>query len=181
MKKLLFIILLGVGMQLNAQVYKSKSGKVSFFSKTPVENISAVNATSVQCAIDTKKKSVLVLIKVNGFKFEKPLMEEHFNEKYLETDKYTDAMFKGTIIGDVNYTKDGIYKVKSEGTFTLHGVAKPRTFEGTIEVKKGEVILHSKFNVKLVDHNIEVPAVVTEKIAEVIEVDVNFTLALLKK
>lgn len=173
MKKLLSIVLLAGAMQVNAQTFKSTSSKITFFSKTPVEDISAVNTTS-KSAIDTKKKTILVLVKVIAFKFEKPLMEEHFNEKYLETDKFTDALFKGKITSAVDFTKDGTYNVKAEGSFTLHGVTKPRTLDGTLEIKKGKMILHSKFNVKLVDHNIEVPAVVTEKIAESIEVDVNF-------
>jgi polyisoprenoid-binding protein YceI len=180
MKKLIALILFTSFTQVNAQLYKSKSSKISFFSKTPVENISAVNTTS-QSAIDTKQKSVLVMVKVIAFKFEKPLMEEHFNEKYLETDKFPDAKFKGKIISVIDFTKDGIYNIKAEGTFTMHGVEKPQTFEGTLEIKKGEMILHCKFAVKLADYNIEVPAVVTAKIAETIDVDVNFTYVPYKK
>ncbi len=180
MKKLLTFILLASLTQVNAQVYKSKSSKISFFSKTPVENISAVNTTSLS-GIDTKQKSILVQVKVIAFKFDKPLMEEHFNEKYLETDKFPDAKFKGKITSPIDFTKDGIYTIKAEGTFTLHGVEKPHTFEGTLEIKKGEMILHCKFAVKLVDYKIEVPSVVTEKIAESIDVDVNFTYVPYKK
>ncbi|MCX6183326.1 MAG: YceI family protein [Bacteroidetes bacterium] len=180
MKKFLPIVLVVSAIQMSAQTFKSTSSKISFFSKTPVENISAVNTTS-QSAIDTKKKSILVLVKVIAFKFEKPLMEEHFNEKYLETDKFADAVFKGTITNPIDFTKDGVYTVKAEGNFTMHGVTKAQKFEGTLEIKKGKMILHCKFNVKLADYKIEVPSVVTEKIAETIEVDVNFTYEPYKK
>ena len=180
MKKLVLFFLLATALQLNAQLYSSNSSKISFFSKTAMEDISAVN-TSSKSAINTKDKSVLVKVKVIAFKFEKPLMEEHFNEKYLESDKFPDAVFKGKITSDIDFSKDGVYPVKAEGSFTMHGGEKPRTFEGTLEIKKGQMILHCKFSVKLADYQIEVPSVVTEKIAETIDVDVNFTYIPYKK
>lgn len=180
MNKIFSFLLLIAATQLNAQLYNSSSSKITFFSKTPVEDISAVNTTS-KSAINTKDKSVLVKVKVIAFKFEKPLMEEHFNEKYLESDKFPDAIFKGKIISDIDFAKDGIYQVKAEGILTIHGIEKPRTLEGTLEIKKGQMILHCKFKVKLTDHKIEVPSVVTEKIAETIEVDANFTYVPYKK
>ena len=180
MKKILSLFLLATVTHVNAQLYSSNSSKISFFSKTPAEDISAVNTTS-KSAINTKDKSVLVKVKVIAFKFEKPLMEEHFNEKYLESDKFPDAVFKGKIISDIDFKKDGFYHVKAEGILSMHGIDKPRTLEGTLEIKKGQMILHCKFNVKPVDHKIEVPSVVTEKIAESIEVDVHFTYVPYKK
>jgi len=180
MKKFLFLLLVAASTSVNAQLYSSNSSKITFFSKTAMEDISAVNITS-KSAIDVKAKSILVRVKVIAFKFDKPLMEEHFNEKYMESDKFPDAVFKGKITSDIDFTKDGVYPCNAEGVLTMHGVDQPRTLQGTLEIKKGVLTLHCNFNVKLADHKIEVPSVVTEKIAESIAVDVNFTYAPYKK
>ena len=180
MTKILFFLCVIAASVSNAQLYSSSSSKITFFSKTAMEDISAVNTTS-KSAIDAKAKSVLVRVKVIAFKFDKPLMEEHFNEKYMESDKFPDAIFKGKITSEINFAKDGVYPVSVDGVLTMHGVDQPRTLQGTLEIKKGILILHCNFNVKLADHKIEVPSVVTEKIAESIAVDVNFTYAPYKK
>jgi polyisoprenoid-binding protein YceI len=149
--------------------YKTSKTQVSFFSKTPVENIEAVNKSS-KGIIDFNTKAFLVKIPIKSFDFPSDLMEEHFNENYLESDKYPDATFKGTFEGDYDLKKDGNYPVNANGDLTIHGVTQKRSIPCTLKVVKGNVTASSKFNVKLVDHKIEVPQLVFNKIAEVIEV-----------
>ena len=174
MKKLILILCALSAMQVNAQLYVSSASKVSFFSSTPVEDISAVNTTS-KSVINDANDTIVVRIKIINFKFPKPLMEEHFNEKYLESAKYPDATFKGKIMGAFDLAKNGTYNVTAKGKLLIHGVEQERTLVGTLTVKDGAITLDSKFKVKLVDHKIEVPSVVTSKIAEAIDVQLNIT------
>ncbi len=173
MKKiyLLLIILLNA-FTLHAQLYMTSTGKISFFSATSIENISA-HSESVKSAINDATDSILVKATIKTFEFTQPLMKEHFNEKYLESDKYPSATFKGKVSGNIDLSKNGKYTVQATGKLTLHGVTQVRTIDGTLEVKDGMVTLDSKFPVKLVDHKIEVPTVVAAKIAESIDVTVH--------
>lgn len=172
MKKLFLILFTIAAMQVNAQLFVSNTSKVSFFSSTPVEDISAEN-TSAKSVINDANDTIIVRIKVINFKFPKPLMEEHFNEKYMESAKYPDATFKGKISGTFDLTKNGTYNVTANGKLLIHGVEQERTLTGTLTVKDGVITLDCKFKVKLVDHKIEVPSVVTSKIAETIDVHLN--------
>lgn len=157
----------------NAQdVRKSTSGEISFFSETPVEDIDAVNK-KVRGIIKPKTSDVAFVATIVGFHFEKPLMEEHFNENYMESDQYKVATFKGKIVGDVNYQKDGEYAVKAKGVLNIHGVDKDREIMGTITVKDGTMNLNSTFNVALKDHDIKIPKLVVKNIAETVRVTVN--------
>lgn len=171
-----------------AQIFTGKSYEVSFFSATALENISAVNK-SAQVILSAVKNEIAFKVSIKGFDFDKELMEEHFNEKYMETDKkgpkddkgndtypYRHATFSGKINESIDYTKDGTYQITVTGTLLIHNVKKERTIAGTLTIKNGEIILESKFPVALKDHDIEVPSLVAQKLAEVIEVTVKATL-----
>jgi polyisoprenoid-binding protein YceI len=110
---------------------------------------------------------------IKGFEFKRALMQEHFNENYLESDKIPKAGFKGKItnLASVDFTKDGIYPVEVSGDLTIHGVTKKITAKGTIEIKGKVVTVKSKFEVVPKDYNIQIPSLVENKIAK--EVDVN--------
>lgn len=165
---------------LNAQLYSSTSSKITFDSKTPMEDIHA-ETTKGKALINSADKRIKVKIKMISFKFEKPLMEEHFNEKYVESEKYPDAEFDGNIVENIDFSKDGTHQVNVKGKLTIHGVTQERTLTGTITIKGGKIELLTKFQVKLVDHKIEVPSVVTKNIAEVIDVDASFICEEYKK
>src|SRR3954470_16358545 len=109
------------------------TGKVQFFSETPLENISAVNS-NVSTLINTNTDSVFVRMKQTGFVFKNALMQEHFNENYMESTKYPLATFRGKINEKVDYTQDGSFLVTSTGKLTLHGVEKIETIKGTLTV-----------------------------------------------
>ena len=101
--------------------YFTKTGKISFFSKAIIENIEAHNR-SVTCVLDTKTGNVQFSVPIKGFEFEKALMQEHFNENYLESDKYPRGEFKGQIVNnsEIDYTKDGVFQGKVKGKLTIH-------------------------------------------------------------
>ena len=104
-------------------------------------------------------------------------MQEHFNENYMESDKYPQATFKGKINEKPDVTKDGTYPVTAAGIFEVHGVKQTRTITGKITVKSGAISLSSEFMVACKDHQIEIPKLVFYNIAENIRVQVNATYA----
>lgn len=160
--------------QLTAQsIYITESSKVSFFSATPVEDIEAVNDASTSL-INLAKNEIAFRVPISGFQFEKPLMQEHFNENYMDTEKYPTASFKGKLSEAIDVSKDTTYHVNATGVMTIHGVDRPETYKGVIETKGGKATLKCDFEVKLKDHKIKVPKVVFANIAEVIEVKTYF-------
>jgi polyisoprenoid-binding protein YceI len=178
---LLFSGILAVSGASAQDKYFTKNGQVSFFSSTPMENIEANNnnATSV---IDAKTGKMEFAILMKAFKFEKALMEEHFNENYVESGKFPKATFAGNItnLSAVDFSKNGTYKVNVKGKMTIHGVTKDVEAPGTITVENGKVKANSVFNVAPDDYKIEIPKLVREKIAKEIKVTVNMDYQALK-
>jgi hypothetical protein len=177
MKKSLFVLVavLAAAVSMNAQIYKGTKTTVSFFSSTPLEDISAKDTVATML-LNAKTGDVIANISIKGFVFPNALMQEHFNENYMESDKFPMGSFKGKINETVDYTKDGTHAVTITGTLTVHGVAKPRTINATVVVKGSTVTVDTKFDIALVDHNIAVPEAVGAKIAEKINVTVHSTL-----
>jgi len=179
MKKL--IVALAVcclaGNFAHAQKWMTRTGKVSFFSSTSVENIEAFNNETAS-VVDAKTGDVVFMVPIKSFKFEKALMQEHFNENYMESDKYPKAEYKGKIVNlkDVNFSKDGSYSVRTNGKLTMHGVTKDVVSSGTIVVKSGVATVKSKFNVSPQDYGIKIPSIAASKIASNIEVTVDSAL-----
>jgi polyisoprenoid-binding protein YceI len=155
------------------QIYKTSTGQISFFSATPIENIEAKSTTMIS-AIDPSNRNIACLVMMTSFAFKNGLMQEHFNEKYVESDVYPKATFSGVINEAIDLTKPGTYAVTATGKLTIHGVEKPRTINGTITVDTShKLTLDSSFDVKLADHKIEIPEIVFNKIAEVINVKIH--------
>lgn len=154
------------------KLYKTTSGSVQFFSETPMENIAAVSK-SLAGAINPGNNKLAFTVFISSFEFENKLMQEHFNENYMESEKYPKASFSGKINEDINLKNDGTYTVTVAGKLNIHGVEKERTLKGTIAVKNGKLSLESNFDVKLADHNIDIPKLVVKNIAEVIAVTVK--------
>jgi hypothetical protein len=185
MKTLLFSILFFLTFALagNAQEkYLSKNGHVWFYGHTPMEDIEAHN-NEVASMINTKTGDILYQILIKSFKFKRALMEEHFNENYMESSKYPKSDFKGKIsnLNDVNFSKNGVYKTTVEGDLTMHGKSKKLKQAGTIEVKDGKLLVKSKFKVAPEDFGIEIPSTVRDKIAKNMEVTVDMTYEPYKK
>ncbi len=180
MKKIFFAFALFFSCAAYSQIYMGKTSEISFFSKGPIEDIAAVSK-SAQVIYSAAENKVAVKISIKSFVFDKKLMEEHFNENYMESDKYPYATFAGKIKEPIDLKKDGVYKVNVEGKLTMHGVEKDRTIPATVTVKGGEITVDSKFMVALKDHNIEVPTLVAQNIAEQVEVTVKSLLTEFKK
>ena len=156
------------------KLFYTKNGHIDFFSSTPMENIKAINS-KVSSVIDINTGEMEFSALIAAFQFEKALMQEHFNENYLESDKFPKAMFKGKItnLDAVKFTEDGTYAADVTGNLTIHGVTKEITTKATIEVKDGKFKGQSSFILKPEDYNIEIPKLVREKIAKEIKVTVE--------
>jgi polyisoprenoid-binding protein YceI len=150
-------------------LYSTNSGESSFFSSTPVEDITAVNK-SAQSILNTANSEIVIQMAMKQFDFPNKLMQEHFNENYIESEKYPKAMFKGKINEVIDFTKPGVYDVSATGDFTIHGVKKARTLKGKLTVSQGSISIISDFDVDLTDHDIKVPKIVFMKIAQTVRV-----------
>lgn len=160
----------------DAQRYMTRTGYIGFYSHAPVEDIRADN-NQVASILDTGTGEIVFQVLIRSFKFEKALMEEHFNENYLESDKFPRSHFTGKFKDPVDMSKPGKYEVTVEGELTLHNVKKQISVPGIIEVENGAVKASSKFNIAPEDYNITIPAIVRDNIAKIIEVTVkmNYT------
>ena len=176
MKKIILsiIAILLISHSYSQDLFLAKNVLVGFYSKTPLEDIEAESKIGYG-VMQLGKKELNFTIKVNSFNFPRPLMQEHFNENYMESDKYPNASFKGKINEEYNLTADGVYKVTATGKLEMHGVEKERTIDGVLTVKNGQIALVSSFKVKCVDHKIDIPKVVIAKIADEVTVSVNGT------
>ena len=177
MKKSLLVIFLVITGYANAQIYLTRSGFIGFYSKTPLEDIRAENK-QVVAVIDAGKRNIAFSLLVKGFVFTKQLMQEHFNENYIESDKFPKSSFTGSYTGDVDLNKNGIYKVLAKGQLTLHGVTKAIEIPATIEVQNGKLIGKADFKITPGDFHIKIPSLVREEIAEQIAVRVSVECSL---
>lgn len=146
-----------------------------------MEDIEGKNRT-VTAVLDAKSGAFQFSVPMKSFEFEKALMQQHFNENYVESDKYPDATFKGVVVNNsaVNYSKDGTYNVTVKGKLTIHNVTKDVEAPGTIRVNGGRVEAASTFNIKVSDYNISIPAAVKEKVSNSIKITVDTKLDPLK-
>jgi len=184
MLKKAFIIIVLALYSLFSQAqdkYFTKTGKIEFYSKAPMEDIEAKNKT-VAAILDTKTGAVQFSVLMKGFEFPKALMQEHFNENYVESNKFPKSEFKGSITNNtlINYTKDGSYPARVAGKLTIHGITKDVNTTGTVKVDGGKINLSSVFNILLSDYKIKIPSLVKEKLSNNIQIAVDCRLEPLK-
>ena len=177
----IFTIIFLISTSGFAQKYITKNGNIGFYSEARIENIEAYN-NQVNCALDIKTGDFVFKVLIKSFEFQKALMQEHFNENYLESDKYPASTFIGKVtnIGEMDLSKNGSYKAKVEGDLIIHGITKKIAVDGTFNVKDGKINGKSRFNLKVKDFDIKIPAAKVNNIAETIEVRVDVTLSPLK-
>lgn len=171
-----------LAVALNAQdKFFTKTGRISFHSKAPLETIEAQNKAAT-CVLDAKSGNLQFALLMKGFEFEKALMQEHFNENYVESHKFPKAEFRGQILNnqDVNYSKDGVYPVKVKGKLTIHGETRDVETAGKIEVKQGRVMADANFSIQLEDYKIEIPKIVKDNISKTVSIAVDVNLEPLK-
>lgn len=173
MNKLAFFLFLTLSVQVNAQRFIGKNGEVIFFSETPIEDISAVN-NKVSAVFDASTNDLVFQLNITDFKFPIALMQEHFNENYLESDLYPKSKFIGRVVNIMDE------QATVSGDLTIHGITNRINVVGSFIKSKNSVLINSQFIVKLKDYNIKIPKIVMYKIAEEIEVKVNIELIKLK-
>lgn len=155
-----------------AQVWMSKDANIGLFSDAPLEDIKA-ESDKCTIALNAKTGKVYAKVKIKSFKFESSLMEDHFNENYMESERYPHAVFNGQIDKLPDFTKDGTYDLEIKGTFEIHGVKKKANLKNKLIVKGDKINATSKFTVKCEDYNIEIPKIVVKNIAEEIEITIQ--------
>lgn len=158
--------------------YMTRTGKISFYSSTPMEDIKADN-NQVAAVLDRSTGELVYNVLIKSFQFDKKLMQEHFNENYMNSDEFPRSKFIGKVrnIGDVNFDKNGEYKVTVDGNLTIKDKTHSVEVPGVIIVKDGAVETQAKFKVRPADYNIEIPGLVRDKIAKEIEVTVDVDLS----
>lgn len=169
---LMVLIFLAFSMVISAQgKYLTHSGTVRFYSHTAIEDITAEN-NSVSSVIDAATGELVIIIRMTEFKFKKKLMQEHFNENYVESETFAKATFKGRIVNnaDVDYSSKGVYRVEVEGEFNLHGVSNMLSTEGTLEVNEKGILARTKFLLNPEDFDIKIPGVIRKNISEHLEI-----------
>lgn len=180
---LLFALLLGPVSSVSAQeLFFTTNGNITFFSSAPLEDISAENQ-NVSSVLNTENGKIMFKVPMNRFDFPNDLMEEHYNEKYVETEKYPFAEFSGDIqnFSKIDLSKNGANDVIVKGELTLHGVTKSISERGVLTVKDGKIDAAAKMKIRLADYDIEIPTVVVKKIAEVVDVSIDLRYAPYKK
>jgi len=178
-----FMILVAFAANLSAQdKYITKTGHVWIHSKTPVKEIEAHNR-QITSILDVKTGDMIVSCFLIDFKFDNQLVEEHFNENYVESAKYPKVKFKGKVenVASIDFTKNGTYKRMVSGVMEMHGKAVNIKKEGTAVVKDGKIIAKAAFTVTAEQFAIVIPEIVKDKIQKDIEVNVEFVYLPFKK
>lgn len=179
MNKLIAIVTFFIATisQVNAQIYMCKGkGKVDFFSEAALEDIKAVN-NKVTALLQTNSGEIQFKVIIKAFEFEKDLMYKHFLEKkYMWAEKYAASEFVGKVlnVSEIDFKKEGVYEVVVEGDLTIRGVSKKYKIPGTITVNAdGSFVAKAVFDVALADHEVPIPSVVIDNIAEVVAVSID--------
>lgn len=160
----------------DSEIYRCDNGSVHFRSDAPLELIEA-RSGRLRGVIDPAKQSFAWSVDIKSFEgFNSPLQREHFNENYMESRKFPKATFQGKIIEKIDFQKNGVYTVRAKGKLTIHGVEQERIIKSRLEVRDQKVFVKSAFTVPLADHDIAIPRVVHQKIAEEIAVTVDALL-----
>ena len=175
---ILILIFFGFWQSLIAQeeLFEIKSSKIYFLSEAPLETIEAVSE-ELRGLIDIDKRTFAFAVKMISFQgFNSPLQREHFNENYVESHRYPEATFSGKIIETIDFGKNGNYTIRSKGIFNFHGVEQERIIKSKLKIVDGIINIESTFTIFLEEHNISIPRIVYQKIAEEIKVKVEAEL-----
>ena len=175
MKRLLILFI--ISMSYGEDIYLTRQGIVEFFSSTPIEDIKAYN-NQVSCVLNYKTGTFAFQVPIKGFMFKNALMQEHFNENYLESDIYPKSIFKGEIKdwGGIAIN-DSTVNIRLVGELTIHGVTNEIEQNATIWRINGNLVGKCKFIISLEDYNVKIPKIVRQNIAESIEINVDVNLS----
>ena len=174
----IFYAVLLVQTAFSQNIYMTRTGAAGFTSNAPLEVIKA-ESKEVFGAINLTDRSFAFSIDNKSFKgFNSDLQQEHFYENYMEAQKYPSSSFKGKIIEEINPGSEQEQVVRAKGILDIHGVEQERIIKGTVKISGDKLYLHADFTVLLEDHQIKIPRVVFQKIAEVIDVSISAELTL---
>ena len=172
------VLIAGVVYASVRQVYSIKSSKVVFKSVAELETITA-ESTALTGLVDPANKNFAFSISNKSFDgFNSSLQKEHFNDNYIESDKYPTTTFTGRIIDDIDFKKPGTYSIRVKGMFKIKGVTKEELIKGTIDVSPAGLKLNTNFSLLLSDYEIRIPRIVNQKIAPDIQIAIQANLAL---
>ena len=166
-----------IALVANAQgKYGIEKGAINFSSNAQLELIKA-SSEKVQGLLDPGTNQFAFTVDIISFQgFNSQLQREHFNEKYMESEKFPKARFSGKIIESIDFTTDGVFDVRAKGDLEIHGIKQTRIIKSKMTIRNGQIDIESKFMVPLSDHNITIPNIVSQKIATEIEVDFKATM-----
>ena len=185
MKKMILFLMVPVlfAGPLCAQKFFTKTGTIGFDATTSSspEKIEGKNR-SATCVMDTKNGAIQFAVLMKGFAFERALMEEHFNENYIESHKFPKSEFKGKLkdLEQIDFTKDGTHTVKVKGDLTMHGQTREVETTGKLVIQGGKISTNASFSVKLSDFDISIPGLVADKVAKTAKITVVCSLEPLK-
>jgi len=169
------IALIGLtfGQLSDAKLYEVNEGSVYFRSDAPLELIEA-SSTELKGLINAEERTFAFSVPMSSFEgFNSPLQRVHFNENYMESKQYPNATFSGKIIENIDFTKDGLYTVRAKGQLNVHGIKRERIIRSELQVEEGQIEVHANFTVLLAEHDISIPKIVHQKIAEEIAVEIR--------
>ena len=180
-KHIVFLLAFLFATNMYADKYLTKTGTIQFTSKTPLETIEGTNK-AVATLLNTETGSIDFIATIKSFVFDRQLLQEHFNENYMESEKIPKANFKGNIsnIASISFSKDGEYKAEVVGKMTIHGFTKDVKNTGKIIVKNNQISLISSFTLLLADYKIDIPGAVKDKISKEVNVNVHCILDKIK-
>jgi polyisoprenoid-binding protein YceI len=177
-----FLLLILAGTVAGQSRYIDRSGKAAFFSSAPMEDIKA-ETNQAMSVFDIKTGDIVASMLMRSFNFRKALMQEHFNENYIESNKFPKATFKGKVtnLNQFDISKDGKYPLDISGEITLHGVTRPLHVTADALVDNGTIKAKAVFPLEVKDFDIEIPRLVVMNIAEQVEVTVSFNYQLMQQ
>jgi polyisoprenoid-binding protein YceI len=159
--------------QTTERIYVIDEGRINFKSEAPLEIIKA-SSTGLKGLIDFDKETFAFSVPIGSFNgFNSTLQQEHFNENYMESDKFPKATFTGRLIEKIDVDQNGVYTVRAKGKLNIHGIEQERIIQTAVTIQGSTIEINSNFSIPLQDHNIAVPKVVQQKIAETIIVELN--------
>lgn len=165
-----------ISSQNKSVIYTCTNGQAAFLSDAPLELIKA-STKSLSGAINISDRTFSFLIPTKSFEgFNSSLQRVHFNEDYMETELYSNSTFKGRIIEEVDLSVPGVYRIRAKGKMTIHGIENDRIVRCDITVSENKMDVKANFTVFLADHNISIPSIVNQKIAEEVKLDINLSL-----
>ena len=164
------------GISQTGRLYFTDTGHVNFTSDAPLEMIRA-SSKKLAGILNMNDRSFTFSIPTTSFEgFNSALQRTHFNENYMESEKFPNSTFNGKIIEEVDFSQPGNIHIRAKGQLTIHGIVQDRIIRCNVKVGPSGIELDADFTVPLEDHNITIPSIVQQKIAEIINVNIRFTL-----